>query len=176
MITRQFLGIAFWRGPGGRLRRRVADQALEAMKDRVREITGRSRGRSVLQVVAELNQYLTGWHAYFRMAETPLVFRRVDEWIRPRLRQVYLQQWKRGPTIYRELRARGASDALAHSMGTGRCELSSLEVRSVRSPRLLANRHRKRITAAVGFFAAWAAVALSSDLRSFELALPAGRG
>jgi len=119
VITRQFLGIAFWRGPGGRLRRRVADKALETMKERVREITGRSRGRSVLQVVAELKQYLTGWHAYFRVAETPLVFRKVDEWIRHRLRQVYLKQWKRGPTIYRELRARGASDALARSVAFG---------------------------------------------------------
>ena len=89
------------------------------MKDRVREITGRSRGKSVPQEVAELKQYLTGWHAYFRMAETPLVFRRVDEWIRHRLRQVYLKQWKRGPTIYRELRARGASDVLARSVAFG---------------------------------------------------------
>lgn len=119
VITRQFLGIAFWRGSGGRLRRRVADKALATMKERVREITGRSRGRSVLQVVAELKQYLTGWHAYFRVAETPLVFRKVDEWIRHRLRQVYLKQWKRGPTIYRELRARGASDALARSVAFG---------------------------------------------------------
>jgi hypothetical protein len=119
VITRQFLGIAFWRGPGGRLRRRVADKALETMKERVRQITGRSRGRSVLQVVAELKQYLTGWHAYFGVAETPLVFRKVDEWIRHRLRQVYLKQWKRGPTIYRELRARGASDALARSVAFG---------------------------------------------------------
>ena len=119
VITRQFLGVAFWRGPGGRLRRRVADKALQTMKDRVREITGRSRGRSVTQVVRELQQYLTGWHAYFRLAETPLVFRRIDEWIRHRLRQLYLKQWKRGPTIYRELRARGASDALARSVAVG---------------------------------------------------------
>lgn len=55
------------------LRRRVADTALNAMKDRVREIMGRSRGRSVAQVVEELKRYLQGWSAYFRMAETPLV-------------------------------------------------------------------------------------------------------
>ncbi|MBI2371545.1 MAG: hypothetical protein HYV08_15160 [Deltaproteobacteria bacterium] len=86
VITREFLGIAFWRGPGWKLRRRVADTALAAMKDRVREITGRSRGRSVAQVVEELHRYLQSWYAYFRMAETPLVFRELDEWIRHRLR------------------------------------------------------------------------------------------
>jgi group II intron reverse transcriptase/maturase len=119
VITRSFLGIAFWRGPGGRLRRRVADQALRVMKDRVREITGRSRGKSVGQVIAELAQYLRGWHASFRLAETPRVFRSLDEWIRHRLRQLYLKQWKRGPTIYRELRKRGASDAVARAAAYG---------------------------------------------------------
>lgn len=119
VITRQFLGIAFWRTQGSQVRRRVADKALEAMKDRVREITGRSRGRSVPQVVEELAKYLTGWHGYFRLAETPLVFRKLDEWIRHRLRQLYLKQWNRGRTIYRELRARGASDELARSVAFG---------------------------------------------------------
>jgi group II intron reverse transcriptase/maturase len=119
VLTRSFLGIAFWRGPGGVLRRRVADKALEAMKERVRELTGRTRGKSVTQVVEELRQYLTGWRAYFRLAETPLVFRKLDEWIRHRLRQLYLKQWNRGRTIYRELRARGASDALARMVASG---------------------------------------------------------
>lgn len=119
VITRQFLGMAFWRGPGGVLRRRGADEALEAMKDRVRQITGRTRGKSVAQVAEELRSYLTGWHASFRMAETPLVFRKLDEWIRHRLRQLYLKQWNRGRTIYRELRARGASDALARMVASG---------------------------------------------------------
>lgn len=119
VITRQFLGVAFWRGPGGKLRRRVADHALDAMKDRVREITGRSRGRSVPQVVEELKQYLTGWYAYFRLADTPRVFRELEEWIRHRLRQLYLKQWGRGPTIYNKLRALGASDQLARSVAFG---------------------------------------------------------
>src|SRR5262249_15001811 len=119
VLTRQFLGITFWRGPGGKLHRRVADHALDGLKARVWEITGRSRGRSVPQVVEELRQYLRGWYAYFRLAETPVVFRRLDEWIRHRLRQLYLKQWGRGPTIYNKLRALGASDKLARSVAFG---------------------------------------------------------
>jgi group II intron reverse transcriptase/maturase len=118
-LTRQFLGIAFWRGPGGKLHRRVADPALEGLKDRVRALTGRSRGRSVPQVVEELRPYLRGWYAYFRLAETPVVFRRLAEWIRHRLRQLYLKQWGRGPTIYPKLRALGASERLARSVAFG---------------------------------------------------------
>ncbi len=121
VLTRPFLGMGFWRGPGGRLHWRVAEKALEAMKDRVREITGRSRGRSVPQVVEELRNYLLGWRAYFQMAETPGELRRQDEWIRHRLRQVYLKQWKTSQRAYWELRRRGAPEALARRVGV-RCQ------------------------------------------------------
>jgi RNA-directed DNA polymerase len=119
VIPRELRGIAFWRAPGGVLRRRVADKALETLKERVREITGRSRGRRRSQVVGELRECLLGGHAYCRMAETPAVSRRLDEWIRHRLRQIYRKQWQRSPTLYRELRARGASNALARSVADG---------------------------------------------------------
>ena len=107
---RKFLGFSFWVAPGRVIRRRVAPHALKEMKDRVRQITRRSGGRSLTSIAAELREYLAGWKAYFRLAETPRVFRDVDEWIRHRLRAVQLKQWKRGPTIYRELRARGLSE------------------------------------------------------------------
>ena len=110
---RKFLGFSFWVAPGRVIRRRVAPQTLKEMKDRVRQITSRSGGRSLTAVVAELREYLTGWRAYFRLAETPGVFRDHDEWIRHRLRAVQLKHWKRGRTMYRELRARGLSDANA---------------------------------------------------------------
>jgi len=77
------------------------------MKERVREITTRNGGRSIAVVIAELRSYLSGWKQYFRLAETPGVLRDLDEWIRHRLRLVQLKQWKRGSTVYRELRARG---------------------------------------------------------------------
>ena len=68
------------------------------------------------QVVEELSRYLTGWRAYFRMAETPEVFRNLDEWIRHRLRAIQLKHWRRGSTIYRELRALGASESVARTV------------------------------------------------------------
>jgi group II intron reverse transcriptase/maturase len=106
---RKFLGFSFWVAPGRAIRRRIAPEALKAMKDRVRQITCRNGGRSLTAVAAELREYLTGWKAYFRLAETPRAFRDLDEWIRHRVRAVQLKQWKRGPTIFRELRARGMS-------------------------------------------------------------------
>jgi RNA-directed DNA polymerase len=107
---RSFLGFSFWVARGGEVRRRVAKKTLGAMKDRVRKLTVRNRGRSMTQVVEELRGYLVGWKEYFRLADTPGVFRELDEWLRHRLRAIHLKQWKRGRTIYRRLRARGLSE------------------------------------------------------------------
>jgi hypothetical protein len=85
----------------------VASKALAALKQRVRSITGRSRGRSTPNVIAELRGYLVGWKTYFHLADTPGTFRELDKWIRHRLRAIQLKQWKRGTTTFRELRARG---------------------------------------------------------------------
>jgi group II intron reverse transcriptase/maturase len=110
---RKFLGYSFWVAKGGEVKRRMARQALKTMKDRVRAITGRNRGRSLEQVSQNLRGYLVGWREYYRLADTPGVFRDLDQWIRHRLRVVHLKQWKRGRTVYRELRARGLSQPAA---------------------------------------------------------------
>jgi len=106
---RPFLGFAFWVGPGKQVRCRVHRDALAIMKDRVRQMTRRTRGRSLAQMAAELRVYLLGWGNYFRLADTPGVFATLDEWLRHRLRACQLKHWKRGRTVFRELRARGMS-------------------------------------------------------------------
>jgi RNA-directed DNA polymerase len=105
----KFLGFSFFRA-GGTIRRRIAPQALKRMKERVRELTRRSAGKSLAHVCEQLGKYLRGWKAYFRFAETPSRFENLDKWIRHRLRAVQLKHWKRGPVIYRAMRARGMSD------------------------------------------------------------------
>ena len=117
---RKFLGYSFWVAQGRKVKRRVAPKALEAMKERVREITSRNGGRSMDRVIAELRSYLTGWKQYFWLADTPRILGDLNEWIRHRIRQAQLKQWKRGTTVYRELRARkvcerNARAAAAHA-------------------------------------------------------------
>jgi len=106
---RKFLGYTFWVSPKGEVRRRIARKALDAMKDRVRRLTSRVRGRSLAQACQDLRAYLLGWKAYFRLEELSGIFRELDAWIRHRLRALQLKHWRRGPTIFRELRARGLS-------------------------------------------------------------------
>lgn len=112
---RSFLGYSFWVAPGKIVKRRVSPKALVAMKERVRQITSRNGGRSIVQVVAMLRSYLVGWKAYFRLADTPGVFESVDQWLHRRLRMLILKQWKSGTTTYRELRQRGLPARLARA-------------------------------------------------------------
>jgi group II intron reverse transcriptase/maturase len=119
-VQRKLLGYAFWIAPGGSVKRRVAPKALEALHQRIREITARSGGRSMAEIATKLRGYLCGWKEYFRLADTPRVFARLDQWIRRRLRAVQLKHWKRGRTVFRELRrrqvpARAAAEAAAHA-------------------------------------------------------------
>jgi group II intron reverse transcriptase/maturase len=106
---RKFLGYAFW-CYRNEVKRAVSFKAQKRFKQRIRELTRRQGGRSMRQVVDGLRPYLLGWKTYFGLSQTPRVWRELDEWIRHRLRAIQLKHWKRGTTIYRELRALGAGE------------------------------------------------------------------
>jgi len=111
--TRKLLGFSFWVASGRTIRRRLAPQAIERLKERVRAMTRRTAGQSLAQVCERLGSYLDGWKGYFRFAETPGVLDDLDKWIRHRLRAVQLKHWKCGPVIYRAMIARGMTDRTA---------------------------------------------------------------
>jgi RNA-directed DNA polymerase len=113
---RKFLGYSLWETSKGEVRRRVADKAMVKFKQRVRQLTRRNCGCSMEQVVEKLRPYLLGWKAYFGLAQEPKVWRELDDWVRRRLRAIQLKHWKRGPTIYRELQALGASVKVARQV------------------------------------------------------------
>ena len=74
------------------------------------------------EVVERLRSYLLGWKGYFRLAQTPGVWRTLDEWLRHRLRAIQLKHWKRGTTMHRELQALGASAEAARAVAANsRC-------------------------------------------------------
>lgn len=111
--TRQFLGYSFWYAKGGHVKRRVSPKALSKLKTRIRELTSRNGGRRLTTVVGELRSYLTGWKAYFRLADTPGIFVDVDKWLLRRLRMLIVKQCKRGTTLFRVLSGKGLPTRLA---------------------------------------------------------------
>ena len=117
---RKFLGYALWVAKGKEVKCKVDDKPLQNFKARMRQLTRRSGGRSMSEVVEKLRPYLLGWKAYFGMAQTPRIWRGLDEWLRHRLRAIQLKHWKRSRTIYRELKALGASEEVARQVA-GNC-------------------------------------------------------
>lgn len=110
---RKFLGYALWVAKGREVKCKVAKKPLSNFKARIRQLTRRSGGRSMGQVVGKLKPYVRGWKGYFGLAQTPGVWRELDEWLRHRLRAIQLKHWKRPRTIYRELKALGTSEDVA---------------------------------------------------------------
>ncbi len=106
---RQFLGFTFSARRPNPLK--VSDKALKRLKARVRELTRRTRGRSVPRIVSELRVALLGWKAYFGISEVLSPLRDIDKWIRRKLRCYIWKQW--GRRGYRALRRRGVSRELA---------------------------------------------------------------
>ena len=119
-FRRKFLGYELWVGKGKEVKCAVAHKAKDNFKARIRQLTGRSGGRSISQVAEKLRPYLLGWKAYFGLAQTPRAWRELDEWLRHRLRAIQLKHWKSAPTIYRELKALGATQDVAKQVA-GNC-------------------------------------------------------
>jgi hypothetical protein len=70
----------------------------------------------MIDLVAPLRRYVLGWKAYFGLAQTPKVWRELDEWMRHRLRAIQLKHWKRGTTAYRECLKLSAAPWLAQKV------------------------------------------------------------
>lgn len=102
---RKFLGFSFT--SESEPRRRIAPKAMTRFKQRVRELTQRTQGVSLEQMLRPLGEYLIGWRAYFEFCQTPARLEGLDSWIRRRLRSVLWTQWKRGGRRVDELRRRG---------------------------------------------------------------------
>src|SRR5262252_3937911 len=104
---RKFLGFTISNDPEPI--RQIAAKALDKFKDRVRELTSRTLGVSLPQLIPPLARYLIGWRGYFSFCQTPIVVRNLDAWIRRRLRMYIWRQWKNGPNRYAQLRRLGVS-------------------------------------------------------------------
>ena len=122
---RKFLGFRI--SNDGR-QRQIAPQALARFKMRVRELTRRTLGVSLPQLVEQLAPYLVGWRGYFGFCDAPRVLAHLDAWIRRRLRMYLWRQWQSGRHRFRELRRRSVSQfpaAVAAGSPTGFWRMSS---------------------------------------------------
>ena len=117
---RKFLGYYFTSQRETRLK--VARESVQRLKEKLREIFRRGRGRNLKRLIEEeLTPLLRGWLNYFRLAEVKGIFEELDSWIRRKLRGLIWRKWKRPLTRARKLMQRGLAKAQARkSAANGR--------------------------------------------------------
>jgi RNA-directed DNA polymerase len=92
---------------------KVAPKALKRFKQNVKELLRQGRGRSLKNVIAQLEAKLRGWINYFHLAEVKATFEALDQWVRRRLRLLLWRQWKKPRTRAKRLTALGIDRARA---------------------------------------------------------------
>jgi group II intron reverse transcriptase/maturase len=104
----------------GKTRINIHEKSLQRFREKIREITARKRGRSIWQIVQELNEYLRGWIGYYREAISKTLADTLNKWIRRRLRAYIWKQWHLPKTKVRKHRAAGISEKWAKILGNTR--------------------------------------------------------
>ncbi|WP_226665899.1 group II intron reverse transcriptase/maturase [Metabacillus litoralis] len=115
---RKFLGFSFTFHKKPKVR--VAKESIQRIKKRIRELTSRSKPIPMKTRIERLNQYLTGWCGYFALADTPTIFKELDQWIRRRLRMCQWKEWKKPKTKVRKLMGLGIPKEKAYEWGNSR--------------------------------------------------------
>lgn len=115
---RRFLGFSFTWEFATRIR--VAKENVKRVKEKIRQITSRSKPYPLEQRIEELNRLLVGWCNYFSLADTKTIFQELDGWIRRRMRMCLWKQWKKPRTKVKRLLALGVPKLKAYEWGNSR--------------------------------------------------------
>lgn len=101
----------------GHIRIVIHQKSLQRFYDKIRTLTARKRGRSIWQIIQELNEYLRGWAGYYQTGISATLANTLNKWIRRRLRAYIWKQWHLPKTKVRKLRAAGISEKWARILG-----------------------------------------------------------
>jgi len=108
----KFLGFSFYHKKGG-IGIRIHPKPVTKIKQKLKEITGRSKGMSIGQRMVKLKQCIIGWVNYFGIADMKILAKTLDEWLRRRIRMCFWKQWKKIKTKHGNLVKLGIKNAQA---------------------------------------------------------------
>ena len=82
---------------------RPSRQAKKRVKQSLKKITKRNRGRSLDELFKEINQKMIGWLNYYGIGKMKVFIKSLDEWLRSRIRQYIWKSWKKIKTRLKNL-------------------------------------------------------------------------
>jgi RNA-directed DNA polymerase len=92
----------------------VHRKSIGTYKDKIRQITCRSKPYAMEERMMQIRQLNQGWGNYFKLSEAKSVFDDLDSWVRSRIRLCYWKQWKRVRTRAEQLRRLGVKPNKAY--------------------------------------------------------------
>jgi group II intron reverse transcriptase/maturase len=83
----------------------LSERSELRLRAQVVELTPRSKGRSLDEIIGRINQYFGGWFGHFKVCTSGIerLMQNIDAHLRRRLRAVVLTHWKTKATIARNL-------------------------------------------------------------------------
>jgi RNA-directed DNA polymerase len=117
---KKFLGYSFYNKSKGKWGLCVHPKSYSKLKDRLKEITNRSNGMGYEKTKELLRYYIQGWVSYFKLADMTVKIKRIDEWLRFRIRMLIWKSWKKISTKYNNLRKVGVKDNQAYQWANTR--------------------------------------------------------
>jgi group II intron reverse transcriptase/maturase len=100
----KFLGFTFWKDKEG-WKPKPHNESKEKLKRKINKILCRRRATALPLAVTfkKLNQVIRGWINYFKIGSMKLFIKEFGAWMRHKVRVIILKQWKKAPTIIRNL-------------------------------------------------------------------------
>ena len=93
----KYLGFSFYQAKG-EIEIRIHPKSVAKFKEKIRNITSRSKAISMESRYIKLKQVIVGWVNYFKIANMGKIAQMLDKWIRRRIRMCYWKQWKKVKT------------------------------------------------------------------------------
>lgn len=87
-----FLGLSFT-SKRGDTRVRIHSRSIQRLKEKVRKLTRRNTGRSIHQIIFDLNTCLRAWWNYYSITQSTGWVRSINGWIMRRFRAIPWKQW-----------------------------------------------------------------------------------
>ena len=95
-------------------------KSIKRFKDKIRELTSRKQARPIPLIIKRLRRFTIGWLGYYSIADMESNIKRLNEWVRRGIRQIYWKQWKKIKTKHDNLVRLGINNSKAWEWANSR--------------------------------------------------------
>lgn len=111
---------SYQKGIRGKYQLVVSRKSWDKLKAELKAITRKTTPMSFDERIQRLNRLIRGWVNYFKLASTQMKLKKLDEWIRKRLRCCIWHAWKKPERKRKNLIRLGVNQNMAYAWSRSR--------------------------------------------------------